>query len=467
VLREHRKAIDKINIVLSGIIILTSFYIWYYINEYLSPSRLESFDRYIPGILVFIAVVLFSMIVKGVSPYARFISIFNILKEIFSCYVFGALAFGLFTYLFKVPHISRFFLMGGVSFSYLALISFLLISTLIYRGIRLSGLNYQSVILIGNEYTLPQFIKTIENNKFLGLRILGVMTLEELDRKNLMGHKYLGGIDNIRKVLNSEAVDYVIFTVYRQNPTVVEKTMLICQERGIDTWFKPDFMQKIMLPRIDYLDEIPLFVISFSPKSPVQLGIKRFFDIIVSFILLLILAIPMLVISALIRATTKGPVIFRQKRVGLNGRIFTMYKFRTMYTSAQQRRSEYRLKNEMKGPVFKMKCDPRVTKIGCLLRRYSLDELPQFFNVLKGEMSIVGPRPPLPSEVNLYKGWHRRRLSMRPGITCIWQVTGRNKITDFEEWVKLDLKYIDTWSLWLDLKIFLKTIPAALLGTGY
>jgi lipopolysaccharide/colanic/teichoic acid biosynthesis glycosyltransferase len=174
----------------------------------------------------------------------------------------------------------------------------------------------------------------------------------------------------------------------------------------------------------------------------------------------------MAIIVLLIRLTSKGPALFRQKRIGLNGRKFTMYKFRTMYNDAEQRWSESHLKNEMHGPAFKMKDDPRITPLGALLRKYSLDELPQLWNVVIGDMSLVGPRPPLPLEVSLYRGWQRRRLSMRPGITCIWQVTGRNRITDFNEWVKMDLDYIDRWSLLLDFQILLKTFPAVIKGTG-
>lgn len=465
-LREYRKVIEKIGVIVCGIIIYACFYIWYLIAS-AAYGRLESFDRYYAEITVFALIALLSMLLREVSAYKRTAAIFNILKEIFICYFFGALGFGLFIYIFKIEHASRLYLLGGIVFSYLATAFFYIAHFLIYRQIRARGFNYQNVLLVGNEYTLPSFIQTIESNKSLGLNIAGIMGLESLDRKDLFGHKYFGSLSSIRKVLNSEPIDYVIFTVYRQDPAAIEKAMLICQERGIEIWLKPDFMQKIMLPRVDYLEEIPIFVLALSPKNSLKLLIKRCFDITASFILLIVFALPMLAIVFLIQMTSEGLAIFRQKRIGLNGRKFIMYKFRTMRTDMQQRRFEHRLKNEMIGPVFKMKKDPRVTKIGRFLRRYSLDEFPQFFNVLAGDMSIVGPRPPLPKEVDLYKGWQRRRLSMRPGITCIWQVTGRNKITDFEEWVRLDLKYIDTWSLWLDLKIFLKTIVTVMKGTGY
>ena len=225
-------------------------------------------------------------------------------------------------------------------------------------------------------------------------------------------------------------------------------------------------MHKMTLSRVDYLEDIPLFIFSLGPKNEFALMIKRLIDIVMSFLLLIILALPMLIIAILVKKTTEGPALFKQKRMGVNGRRFIVYKFRTMRSDAKQRKVEHTLKNIMKGPAFKMKDDPRITPIGWFLRKYSLDELPQLWNVFIGHMSLVGARPPLPTEVSLYQGWQRRRLSMRPGLTCIWQISGRNKITDFNEWAKLDLQYIDTWSLMLDFIILLKTIPTVLKGTG-
>jgi lipopolysaccharide/colanic/teichoic acid biosynthesis glycosyltransferase len=173
----------------------------------------------------------------------------------------------------------------------------------------------------------------------------------------------------------------------------------------------------------------------------------------------------MLGISLLIKLTSKDSILFKQKRCGLNGRKFIMFKFRTMVENADGIKDLLREKNEMDGPAFKITNDPRLTKVGSFLRKFSLDELPQLFNVLKGEMALVGPRPPLPREVSQYDPWQRRKLSMKPGLTCLWQTNGRNNI-NFEKWMKMDLEYIDNWSFWLDTKILFKTIPAVILGTG-
>jgi len=177
---------------------------------------------------------------------------------------------------------------------------------------------------------------------------------------------------------------------------------------------------------------------------------------------------PVLVLAAvLIKLSSPGPVFFRQQRAGLNGRPFTMLKFRSMVSDAEQRKHELELLNEMSGPVFKVSHDPRITRVGRLLRKYSIDEFPQLLNVVRGDMSLVGPRPlPLDEVARFDDLAHRRRLSVKPGITCLWQISGRNNITDFQEWVRLDLQYIDNWSLWLDLRILLQTVPVVMLGTG-
>ena len=196
-----------------------------------------------------------------------------------------------------------------------------------------------------------------------------------------------------------------------------------------------------------------------------DLAIKRTIDVAASAALLVVLAPVIAVAALLVRATSPGPIFFRQARCGLYGRHFRVLKLRTMCADAEERQADLQCRNELDGPVFKLREDPRVTPVGRFLRRFSIDELPQLWNVLKGEMSLVGPRPPMIGEVTHYDPSDRRRLSMRPGITCIWQVSGRNLI-GFDEWVKLDLEYIDNWSLTLDIVLLLQTVPAALSGRG-
>lgn len=201
-------------------------------------------------------------------------------------------------------------------------------------------------------------------------------------------------------------------------------------------------------------------------RSFLLLTVKRCMDILFSVFFLAVLSPLLFFLGCLVKFTSHGSVFYGDYRVGQNGRLFKMYKFRTMYNNADQLKQQLMHQNEMSGPAFKMKKDPRVTPLGRFLRKHSLDELPQLWSILKGDMSLVGPRPPLPSEVEQYEPWHRRRLCIKPGATCLWQVMGRNEIDNFDDWVRIDLIYIQNWSLWLDCKIVLKTIWAVVKGTG-
>ena len=236
----------------------------------------------------------------------------------------------------------------------------------------------------------------------------------------------------------------------------------------MEAWIVADFIRtSIARPDFDIFGTRPMLVFRTTPEISWALLVKDFVDRVVALACLIVTAPLLLTIALLIRMTSPGPIIFRQDRSGKNGRPFRMYKFRSMRSDAEMQRDELVRFNVMRGPVFKLDVDPRVTPIGKILRKTSLDELPQLLNVLKGEMSLVGPRPLPIYEVEKFESTsQRRRLSMKPGLTCLWQVSGRNNVNDFAEWVKLDLDYIDHWSLWLDLKILLRTIPVVLFGSG-
>jgi exopolysaccharide biosynthesis polyprenyl glycosylphosphotransferase len=216
---------------------------------------------------------------------------------------------------------------------------------------------------------------------------------------------------------------------------------------------------------IGEMDGLPMLALTRTPTDVLALAVKRVFDLLVSAMILLLASPVLIAVAIAIKLDSPGPIFFRQRRVGVHGRLFDILKFRSMHADAEARLEPLRARNEMSGPVFKMRDDPRVTRVGRLIRRSSLDEFPQFWNVLRGDMSVVGPRPPLPSEVRQYKRWQRRRLSVKPGITCVWQISGRNEI-DFDRWMELDLEYIDRWSLWGDVRIILKTIPAVIWTRG-
>jgi exopolysaccharide biosynthesis polyprenyl glycosylphosphotransferase len=270
------------------------------------------------------------------------------------------------------------------------------------------------------------------------------------------------------EALHEHSINGVIIDANRAHFDKVETAIRACELEGVDVWLVAQFFQtQISRTRLDDFHGLPVMVFSSTPETSWQGVMKQVIDLSLAAIMLIVLALPLLLIALLIKITSPGPVFFRQQRSGLNGRPFTLYKFRTMVTNAEQLRHELAAMNEMTGPVFKVTNDPRITPIGRVLRKFSIDEFPQLVNVLRGEMSMVGPRPLPVDEVKQFNDLaHRRRLSVRPGLTCLWQISGRNNVKDFRDWVRLDLEYIDNWSIWLDLKILWQTVPVVLLGTG-
>lgn len=279
---------------------------------------------------------------------------------------------------------------------------------------------------------------------------------------------------------NEEPVERLVDLLHEHSPNGVllaaqhtlfgqiEQAIALCEREGVEVWLLADFFKpQISKTSVAVLQGRPVLVFRSAPSSVWPLLAKQAIDFFGALVLLVLTGPIMLVAAIGTRLSSSGPILFRQERSGLNGRPFTMLKFRSMVTDAEQRRHELEKLNEMSGPVFKVTNDPRITPFGRLLRKYSIDELPQLINVLRGEMSLVGPRPLPVHEVKRFDDpAHRRRLSVKPGLTCLWQVSGRNQVTDFNEWVRLDLHYIDNWSLWLDCRILLQTVPTVLTGAG-
>jgi exopolysaccharide biosynthesis polyprenyl glycosylphosphotransferase len=312
------------------------------------------------------------------------------------------------------------------------------------------------VILVGVPSELKRLRQQVEAHPDEGIDVVAELDVTCAD------------LDRLVSLLHEHSVNGVIVSAEHTHFEQVERVIRACETEGVETWLMAEFFRtEISRTTLDDFYGRPVLVFRATPDKPVQLLLKRVVDVVGAVVLLTVLAIPLLVVALLIRLTSPGPVLFRQQRAGLNGRPFIMYKFRSMVTNAEQLRHELEQLNEMSGPVFKLSNDPRVTPIGRFLRRYSIDELPQLINVLRGEMSLVGPRPLPVDEVARFDDVaHRRRLSVKPGLTCLWQISGRSELRDFKEWVRLDLEYIDHWSLWLDFKILLRTIPVVLTAKG-
>ena len=284
--------------------------------------------------------------------------------------------------------------------------------------------------------------------------------------KTVEGYRVLGSVRDLAEIARREVVDEVFIVPGSMDLQAVRQEIRDLDVMGVMVHLSlPLFGELGSRIETSHVADRPFLTFSSVPPSEFQLAVKRLIDIGGSFVLFVALSPLFLSLFAIIAATSKGGALFRQQRVGMNGRRFTLYKFRTMVAGAELQRSELESKNELDGPAFKMRGDPRVTWVGRILRKTSLDELPQLWNVLKGDMSLVGPRPLPDYEVEKFQPWHRRRMSMRPGITCLWQIGGRNEI-GFDAWMRLDLEYIDRWSLWLDLSILARTLPAVVRGRG-
>jgi exopolysaccharide biosynthesis polyprenyl glycosylphosphotransferase len=275
-------------------------------------------------------------------------------------------------------------------------------------------------------------------------------------------------LDNLVNLLHEHSVNGVILSGRQYHFDKVEQFIRACELEGVEVWLLAEFFRtQVSRTSFDDFYGRPVLVFRSAPDSSWQGILKQLFDFFSALALLLIGLPFFLLIALIIKRTSPGPVLFKQQRSGLNGRPFTLYKFRTMVSNAEQLKHELAAMNEMTGPVFKVTNDPRITPIGRLLRKFSIDEVPQLYNVLRGEMSMVGPRPLPVDEVKQFNDMaHRRRLSVKPGLTCLWQISGRNNVKDFRDWVRLDLEYIDNWSLWLDFKILWRTVPVVLAGTG-
>jgi exopolysaccharide biosynthesis polyprenyl glycosylphosphotransferase len=367
-------------------------------------------------------------------------------------------------FLFKLADVSRLLLL--VVFPSLAAGAFALrvAMRLILIYLRNHGRNVRYMLILGANARAKAFVGMVEGHPELGLVVIGHLKASETDNGVILNRPLLGSVDDLEAILHSQIVDEVAICLPFAMEDLIEQAALLCQQEGKVVRIPVAPVEHVLsLGRLDNIDGVGVYSLANGPDRALGLIAKRIVDTVGSLVLMLALSPFMVLLALLVRIESGSPVLFRQERVGLHGRTFTVLKFRSMCLDAEEQIAELREQNEIQGQAFKMECDPRVTRIGRFLRQTSLDELPQLWNVWRGDMSLVGPRPPLPIEVAQYDIWHRRRLSMKPGMTGLWQI-GARRDREFDRWVEKDLEYIDTWSLWLDLKIMFRTVPAMLQG---
>lgn len=388
-----------------------------------------------------------------------------ILRDAFRQCLLGSFSIVLFEFLLRLD-LSRTFLGFLAIYSLILLCLFRLNAGRLLGMVRRGFMAPHFVMIAGVGEAAARIAQQVEDAAGYGVRLSGFLADEGESVAAEISPLYpVRRLSDLPELLRQHVIDEIIFAVESRRLSELEEMFLLCDEEGVRTRVAVDFFPHVNSKMyLDQLGSSPLLTFSATPHDEIRLLMKRITDLAVAVPALVILSPFMLLIAVLIRLTSPGPVIFRQKRCGLNGRTFVFYKFRSMCEDAEARRAEVEHLNERQ-TVFKIRNDPRLTPIGRFLRKFSIDEWPQLWNVLKGDMSLVGPRPPLPHEVDKYERWQRRRLRMRPGLTCLWAVRGRDKV-DFETWMRLDMQYIDTWSLGLDWKIMLRTIPQVLSGKG-
>jgi exopolysaccharide biosynthesis polyprenyl glycosylphosphotransferase len=473
-LRQQARRFVLIQILIDILCIVLAFFLSFSLREanlFTSFSSVASdispIEVYLWIPLIHTPLLLIILRTNGAYNPRETLSAFDLVWVIFKSIVLSMLALGTILYFMKYQHISRLFILIIGIATFVVLICQRLLYQKILKTIRLKGYNTRNVLIVGSGPRARHFTNLILNHAEWGLRVVGYVddNPREEDTR-ILGRLIIGTTRDIPDLVKENIVDEVIIAIPRRFLNEMEEVVQICEETGIETTVLADLFDTFIAnAHLSFIDDTPLLTFSTVPAQEWKLLIKAVIDFIGAAFLIFGLAPLLLTIAILVKLTSRGPILYRQRRIGLHGREFMLYKFRSMYLDAEERQQELQHLNEMTGPVFKIAKDPRVTKIGRFIRKTSLDELPQLLNVINGDMSLVGPRPPIPHEVVQYKRWQHRRLSMKPGITCIWQVNGRNKI-GFEDWMKLDLQYIDNWSLGLDFKILFKTIPVVLFGYG-
>ena len=381
--------------------------------------------------------------------------------------IYGALCLIVFEYVLRLD-LSRFFLVLFSAYAWVLLLLFRLVAGRVVGVIRREFAAPHYVMVVGTGERAVRMGEDLERSAEYGIRLRGFLSEipgapQQIALRDVHEVRPIG---ELPAILQQHVVDEIIFAVGSESLADLEEVFLLCDEEGVRTRVAVDFFPHVnSTVSLDRFGSTPLLTFSAAPYDEIRLLVKRLTDVLLALAGLVVLAPLMAAVIALVRLTSPGPAIFRQVRCGLNGRRFIFYKFRSMCQNAEELKAAVAHLNARDGAAFKIPGDPRLSVVGRYLRKFSIDEWPQLWNVLRGDMSLVGPRPAVPSEVDHYQRWQRRRLRMRPGLTCLWAVSGRDNV-DFETWMKMDMQYIDNWSLALDWKILLRTIPRVLTGRG-
>lgn len=478
-LRQHSSLTLDLQKALDVSLTVFSFISAYFIKRHMLPGGLNALSN-VPNYYLILMFIIISWYVafKWMDVYVPYRAkpFWYFFTAVVKGSLLGMIFVSLAMYILHIQGVSR-ILMGSfliLNISLLTLSRFIVFKTL--ERLRTDGFNTRSVLIVGSKERAKEVIRAIEKYKSSGYRVAGCFDVEEdlVGQVVENGHKVIGLVKDLEDYLRHNIVDELIFAMPLKIIKKGDRYLALAEGMGIKVRIIPDWeihylMYRPNIATIHFESFLGVYNMTLQ-STPINEGtvlLKTIFDYLTALVLSFLLLPVFAAIAVAIKLTSQGPVFYTQERLGMNCRKFKFYKFRTMVNNADEVRKGLEDRNEMDGPVFKIKDDPRIIPgIGNFLRKTSLDELPQLFNVLKGEMCLVGPRPPIPKEVDEYSVWHRRRLSMKPGMTCLWQIAPNRNDLSFDEWMKLDLKYIDTWSLFNDIKILFLTARAVVTRSG-
>ncbi|MFC0875460.1 sugar transferase [Saccharicrinis sp. FJH2] len=464
-IKEREPILEKTSVFIQVLLTVATFIAAHWLSDkFIRPLPKDVTDyQYLTILVVLIWFILLDQF--GLGKMLRFKMYSTLFLEYFTALLVGNILLYTAIVLLDFDNISRGVLGVFALLNLLALFSFKFFLYSTMKFFRRRGYNTRLVLIIADEHS-DYFIERLLEIPDWGYKIYGILTTDEqIISKYSKECKIYESDVELSDIIDNVAIEEVIYCKSFFDQNEIQNYIYTCAEVGVVFRMQSQLLSFVKVQsKVSYLSQMPFLTFRNTPDNYIALKMKVLSDVLISGFILILISPLMLIIAALIKLDG-GPIFFKQKRMGLHGKHFYCLKFRTMVTNAEELKAKLMHLNEQEGPVFKIKNDPRITKIGQFLRKTSLDELPQFINVLRGDMSIVGPRPPIPSEVKQYERWQSRRLSMKPGITCIWQVSGRNNIP-FHEWMKMDMQYIDNWSLKLDFLILLKTVRVVLTGDG-
>ncbi|MER2598648.1 MAG: undecaprenyl-phosphate glucose phosphotransferase [Caldilineales bacterium] len=431
------------------------------------PAYYTTFMPYVPLAALQTLLVLGAFSLNGVYRFRRGASLVDEIFAVINGAASGFIVTVFFVFFWRPLVYSRLFFLYATALIVLLLVMARIARRLILRFLRAQGIAVNRVLIVGSEETGLTVMRNLMAQPELGYRVVGFVDDDpERGSTDIGRFKALGSTANLTAILAGGEVDQVIITLPWQLRRQILALAAQCTRAGVRPRVVPDlFQMSLSMVDMQNVAGIPMITPSETQLSPWELLLKRGADVVGSIVILLLLSPLLLLVALAIRLDSPGPVLFTQPRVGRDGKLFSVFKFRTMVKDADQLKEQMRHLNEAQGQMFKIRNDPRVTRVGRVLRRTSLDEMPQLWNTLRGDMSLVGPRPALPDEVAGYADWHRQRLATSPGMTGLWQVSGRSDLT-FEEMVLLDIYYIENWSPLLDLSILLRTVPQIFGGSG-